>query len=100
MAKIVISDLAKYSEEDEAGEATCTQSNSSSMETGFEPASLSDAWIQAGLLGTKEPVQCIYSGPCDLRPLYLTIPCILRPDISNTTCIQYKYRSILRPPSI
>ncbi len=28
-----------------------------------------------------------YSGPCDLRPLYLTIPCILRPDISNTTCI-------------
>ncbi len=25
-----------------------------------------------------------YSGPCDLRPLYLTIPCILRPDISDT----------------
>ncbi len=28
-----------------------------------------------------------YSGPCDLRPLYFTIPCILRPDISDTTCI-------------
>ena len=27
-----------------------------------------------------------YSGPCDLRPLYLAIPCILRPDISDTTC--------------
>ncbi len=26
-----------------------------------------------------------YSGPCDLRPLYLTIPCILRH--SDTTCI-------------
>ncbi len=29
----------------------------------------------------------VYSSPCDLRPLYLTIPCILRPDISGTTCI-------------
>ncbi len=28
-----------------------------------------------------------YSGPYDLRPLYLTIPCIIRPDISDTTCI-------------
>ncbi len=28
-----------------------------------------------------------YSGPCDLRLLYLTIPCILRQDISDTTCI-------------
>ncbi len=28
-----------------------------------------------------------YSGPCNLRPLYLTIPCILRPDISGTTSI-------------
>ncbi len=26
-------------------------------------------------------------GPCDLRPLYLTIPCILRPDISDTISI-------------
>ncbi len=30
---------------------------------------------------------CVYSGPCDLRPLYLTIPCILRLDISGTACI-------------
>ena len=30
---------------------------------------------------------CIHSAPCDLRPLYLTIPCILRPDISDTTRI-------------
>ncbi len=30
---------------------------------------------------------CMYSAPCDLRPLYLTIPCILRLDISDTTCI-------------
>ena len=29
----------------------------------------------------------LYSGPCDLRPLCLIIPCILRPDISNTTCV-------------
>lgn len=30
-----------------------------------------------------------YSAPCDLRPLYLilTISCILRPDISDTTHI-------------
>ncbi len=28
-----------------------------------------------------------YSGPCDLRPLYLTSPCILRLDISDTTRI-------------
>ncbi len=50
----------------------------------------------------KQKVLIQYSGPCDLRPLYLTIPCILRPDISDTTCVyfQYKYPSILRPPSI
>ncbi len=29
----------------------------------------------------------LYSGPWDLRPLYLTIPCILRPDLSDTTGI-------------
>ncbi len=29
----------------------------------------------------------VYSGPCDLRPLYLTIPCILRLDIGDTTRI-------------
>ncbi len=28
-----------------------------------------------------------YSGPCDLRPLYLTIPFILRLDMSDITCI-------------
>ncbi len=28
-----------------------------------------------------------YSGSCNLRPLYLAIPCILRPDISGTICI-------------
>ncbi len=29
----------------------------------------------------------LYSGPCDSIPLYLTIPCILRLDISDTTRI-------------
>ncbi len=29
----------------------------------------------------------LYSGPCDLRPLYLTITCILIPDISETNLI-------------
>ncbi len=37
--------------------------------------------------GLDKIILGIYSGPCDLRPLYLTIPCILRPDISGTTCI-------------
>ncbi len=32
-------------------------------------------------------IPSMYSGPCDLRPLYLTIPCILRLDISDTTSI-------------
>ncbi len=36
----------------------------------------------------------IYSGPCDLRPLYLTIPCILRPNISDTTFIFPVYISL------
>ena len=30
---------------------------------------------------------CSHSGPCDLRPLHLTIPSILRPLISNITPI-------------
>ncbi len=38
------------------------------------------------ILGSKY-YESMYSGPCDLTPLYLTIPCILRPDISDTTCI-------------
>ncbi len=45
-----------------------------------------------------------YIGPCDFRPLYLTIPCILRPDISGTTRIfslqmslYFKTTSNLRP---
>ncbi len=41
----------------------------------------------------------VYSGPCNLRPLHLTIPSILRMAISDTTLsFQYKYHSILRPP--
>ncbi len=32
----------------------------------------------------------VYSGPCDFRALYLTILCILRPDMSDTTCIYVK----------
>ncbi len=36
---------------------------------------------------TENFINSQYSGPCDLRPLYFTIPCILRPDICGTTCI-------------
>ncbi len=36
---------------------------------------------------TKITPKSHHNGPCDLRPLYLTIPCILRLDISDTTCI-------------
>ena len=44
-------------------------------------------FIHAVIEGLEHCVLCTYSGPCDLRPRYLTILCILRPDISDITCI-------------
>ncbi len=43
-------------------------------------------------LNTRVPTvvhmyQWEYSGPCDLRPLHLTIPSILRPAISDTSLV-------------
>ena len=58
------------------------------------------AWIDHIFSGKRSGILrevLLYSYPCNLRPLHLAIPSILRLTISDTTLI---YPFILRPPSI
>ena len=45
--------------------------------------------------------ECMYSGPCDLRPLCLQLPPFYdQLSVTALMYFQFKYFSFLRPPSI